>query len=77
MCSLFVDETKLTIQARKHLELDSSPSSNHSSSKNGSHPSTSIDLRPYSLIKDFMKWLIGEDLSPGKIWVGFNHRINS
>lgn len=62
--SLFVDETKLTVTARRHLELDSSPKSN----KNGSLPNTNIDLRPYSMIKDFMQWLLGQDVK-GKIWV--------
>ena len=55
-CSLFVDETKLSAQSRKHLNLDSTTTT----------PET-VELRPYKMIKDFMKWLVTQD--NGKIWV--------
>lgn len=53
---LFVDETKLTPVTRKHLNLDSTMTS-----------SDSVELRPYKMVKDFLKWLVSQE--SGKIWV--------
>lgn len=57
--SLFVDDTKLTPLARKQLLLDTPV--------NLQPPGLSIDLRPYKMVKDFLKWLVSQE--PGKIWV--------
>ncbi|CAG2171919.1 unnamed protein product, partial [Oppiella nova] len=56
---LFIDENKLSPEASKHLQID--VSLNHQNS------GLSIELRPYRMIKEFLKWLISQ--LPGKIWI--------
>ncbi|CAM6031346.1 unnamed protein product, partial [Sphagnum compactum] len=56
---LFIDESKLTPEATKHLQINILP--NHKNS------GLEIELRPYKMIKAFLKWLISEQ--PGKIWI--------
>ena len=57
--SLFIDENKLTPEASKHLQMD--VTMNHQSS------GLTIELRPYKMIKEFLKWLTSQQT--GKIWV--------
>lgn len=57
--SLFIDETKLTPEACKHLQIDITM--NHQSA------GLTIEMRPYKMIKEFLKWLISQQ--SGKIWV--------
>lgn len=54
---LFVDENKLTPASRKHINIDSDGL-------------PSVELRPYKMIKDFIKWLLTQE--PGKIWISNN-----
>lgn len=58
---LFVDETKLTNESRKHLNLDLSPHQQQSQSL------IKLELREYKLIQDFLKWLVSQET--GKIWI--------
>ncbi|RWS28994.1 aminopeptidase-like protein, partial [Leptotrombidium deliense] len=55
---LFVDEMKLTAESLKHLHLNNSPCQ-----ENG----LSVELRPYKIILDFLKWYVSQNT--GKIWV--------
>ncbi|KAI1305957.1 Xaa-Pro aminopeptidase 1 [Halotydeus destructor] len=56
---LFVDDTKLTPLSRKHLQLDV-PVNQQSG--------MCIELRPYKMVKDFLKWLVSQEPT-GKIWI--------
>lgn len=56
---MFIDENKLTPEATKHLQINISP--NHQNS------GLEIELRPYKMMKEFLKWLISQQ--QGKIWV--------
>jgi hypothetical protein len=62
---LFIDESKLTPEATKHLQINILP--NHKNS------GLEIELHPYKMIKEFLKWLISEQ--PGKIWVSIDCSI--
>lgn len=55
-----MDDTKLTGASRKHLQLDVPV--------NNQEPGgLFVELRPYKMVKDFLKWLVTQE--PGKIWV--------
>ena len=60
-----MDESKLTSASRKHLNLDLSPIHQQSD--------LCIELRPYKLIQDFLKWFVSQQT--GKIWVSINNQL--
>lgn len=53
---LFVDETKLTPASRKHLNVG--------------HDTPVAELRPYTMVQEFLEWLLDEDAR--KIWISRN-----
>jgi len=57
--SFFVDETKLTAKAKEHLQIDLP--------MNEQLPTMNIELRPYKMMKEFVKWLVSQQTE--KIWI--------
>ncbi|XP_054167051.1 xaa-Pro aminopeptidase 1-like [Oppia nitens] len=57
---LFIDENKLSPEASKHLHIDVSAINHQTHGSN-------IELRPYKMIKEFLKWMISQ--IQGKIWI--------
>ena len=56
---MFVDENKLTPEAIKHLQIEVPI--------NDQQEEMVVELRPYKMIKEFVKWLVSST-QQGKIW---------
>lgn len=52
--SLFVDESKITAQVKRHFQEDGLDK-------------IRVEIRPYQLIKEFLSWLVNQQHD--KIWV--------
>lgn len=52
--SLFVDESKITAQVKRHFQEDGVDK-------------IRVEIRPYQLIKEFLSWLVNQQHD--KIWV--------